>query len=173
MPTTQYVVGMSRVNATIENDYFGRDFSWLTQEICETYAGILLRDDPDYAQDAAFKLVGSNQKRYDDMLSVLHDENPNFVELTAQLVEEFGLDHFQPQMTRAQHIYHLERRMRNEKDNRVYAALAKELREMRGWVVKPTETNNINMSNHNVAPDTNIDRSNPRELERLLQSLMG
>jgi hypothetical protein len=100
--------------------------------------------------------------------------NSFFETLKDELVDLYGLAYFLKPKSREEHIRDLEDRMEAELDNETYAKLSKELRELRGWVVKPSDAPTVNVSVNNVANAINsIDKSNPRELQRAYMSIMG
>lgn len=151
---------------------FGRDIAWITQEICEEYAGASIKGKR-AAEKAALDLAGNDFPRAETLRSML-DTHPDFILLKEELLDEYGIEHFIKSKSMLEHIRDLEERMEAETDNEVYAKLSKELRELRGWVVKPTEkTPNVTNVNVLTQQQVHIDRSNPKELERYYQSIMG
>lgn len=152
-------------------DPFNRDISWIDQEVCETFAGAVLRGRR-VADETALALAGNNHEK----AALLREHligNAQFERLKQELIDTFGIEEFIKPKSRAEHIRDLEDRMEAESDNEVYAKLAKELRELRGWVQKPNDAPvqlgiQVNTNNQSVA----INTSNPREAQRIYASLM-
>ncbi len=152
---------------------FNRDVSWITQEICEAYAAACLRGNK-VAEREALALSGDSYPRMALLKSML-DTHPDFIRLKEELIDNYGIDYFVKSKTQLEHIRDLEERMESETDNEVYAKLSKELRELRGWITKPTEKTQTVNTNILLSASTNvsIDRHNPREVARYYQSIMG
>jgi hypothetical protein len=158
--------------AVYVSDPFGRDVSWLTQQICEEYAGACLKGRRAADQCALYLCQGNYAKA--ELLRLYLVGNSFFETLKDELVDLYGLAYFLKPKSREEHIRDLEDRMEAELDNETYAKLSKELRELRGWVVKPSDAPTVNVSVNNVANAINsIDKSNPRELQRAYMSIMG
>jgi len=153
-------------------DPFGRDTSWVTQQVCEEFAGACLRGKR-AADEAALYLCHGDYKKA-DLLRIYLVGNYQFEQLKEELIATYGIETFFKPKTREEHIRDLEDRMEEEKDNEVYAKLAKELREFRGWVPKPSDQSAVTVNVNNVANAMNsIDKSNPKELQRAYLSIMG
>jgi hypothetical protein len=153
---------------------FGRDVSWITQEICESYAGACLIPGKAAREEAALALAGNSYARAEILKSVLNDFNADFQELKSQLVDEFGENHFVKIKSHTVLIAELQERMDNCADPDSFAKLHKEMRELRGFVTKPKESlpvvNNITVQ---TTQGMSIDKHNPKEVARLYHSLMG
>lgn len=151
---------------------FGRDVAWITQEMIEEYAGASITGKR-AAEKAALDLAGNDYPRSETLRSML-DTHPLFAILKEELLDEYGLEHFVKPKSMLEHIRDLEERMEAEPNNDTYAKLNKELRELRGWVVKPAEkTAAVTNVNVIASQQMSIDRSNPKELERYYHSIMG
>lgn len=151
---------------------FGRDVSWITQEIVEAWAGACLSGDRK-AATLGLNICGNDFQCFELLKSIFNDSNVQFIALKEELLDEYGIDYFRPIRSKQDHIADLEERMRDEKNNKVYAALAKELREFRQWSVKPVEAAPSTTVNVFSNQQVSIDRHNPREVERYYQSIMG
>jgi hypothetical protein len=153
---------------------FGRDVSWITQEICEAYAGASLRGRK-VADREAMALSGDDLPRAHMLMSLL-DSHPDFLKLKDELIDEYGYEAFIRPKHMLEHIRDLEARMDDCQDDEVYAKLMKELRELRGWTVKPAENRVIiNNNNQNLQQNASlsIDTHNPVEVTRVYHSLLG
>jgi hypothetical protein len=154
------------------SDPFNRDVTWITDQMVEEFAGACLRGRR-AADDVALYLCQGNYAKA-DLLRTYLVGNYHFEQLKQELIDTFGLETFIKPKTREEHIRELEDRMENEKDNEVYTKLAKELREFRGWVVKPSDGPPVTVNVNNVANAmTSINKSNPRELQRAYASIIG
>ena len=153
------------------HDPFNRDVSWITQEAIEEYAGACIhsqeagdlciqkwsRGDPQRAKLMREQLVGNHY------VALLQDE----------LIDEFGEERFiGKRLSKERRIAFLEQRLLQEPNNQVAALISKEIRELNGEVIKPSEKGAT--VNVNVVPTTvKFDRTNPRESERIVASVLG
>jgi hypothetical protein len=154
------------------SDPFGRDVSWITQEVCEQFAGACLTSRRAADQCAEFLCQGDYDKAAKLRLYLIG--NASFIALQQELVSTYGLEHFIKPKSKEEHIRDLEDRMETETNNETYAKLSKELRELRGWVLKPADAAPMQININNVANAMSVvDKSNPRELQRAYQSIMG
>jgi hypothetical protein len=152
---------------------FGRDVSWITQEICESYAGASLIPGKAAREEAALALSGGSFARSEILKSILNDYNPEFQELKSQLLDEYGESHFVKIKSHTVLIAELQERMDNCADPDSFAKLHKEMRELRGFVTKPKDTPVINNISVQTTQGVSIDRHNPKEVARIYHSVMG
>jgi hypothetical protein len=153
---------------------FGRDVSWITQEIVEAYAGACLRGRK-IAEREALALAGDDFPRAHTLQSLM-DTNPEFLALKDELLDTYGIEAFIRPKHILEHVRDLEARMDDCNDDETYAKLMKELRELRGWTVKPAENKviiNNNNSVDNRQQSLTIDKHNPNEVARLYNSILG
>lgn len=164
---------MSRTEVFVECP-FGRDTSWITQEICEDYAGASLKGTVQQAQMLDIICNGDMQRKA--LLIAMLDKNQDFEQLKNDLIDEYGIEHFIKTKSRLEHIRDIEQRMEEVSlsDGKTYAALVKELRELKGWVEKPSDKSpTITVNNINQVSRNSIDRSDPKALERYVMSVLG
>lgn len=117
---------------------FHRDLSWMTQEVIEDYAGAKVAggEAPSYC---ILKWTQDQPTRA-SMFPELLDNNPDFMTLQEELIDEFGIERFigKPR-DKIFHIRQLEQAIEKAKTASDKAALYKELREYQGWSSKPLE----------------------------------
>lgn len=149
----------------------GRDTSWITQEIIEEYAGSHIKSEA-MAEITLTKICGNDKARYLQFMQIIA-ANPQIHELKAELKDEYGLTYFVGEaMTKEERIYFLENQMRGEKNSLSIVSLSKEIRELRGEVMKPSEQM-AKIDITNVTGAIKFDKNNPAEGERLYMAIAG
>lgn len=155
-------------------DPFHRDIEWITQEVIEDYAGSMLRG------LRAGELCIQKWARADatkmKMMAELLNGHPDISILQDELIDEFGEERFIGKArSREFHIKELEARIEYETDGRIAAALIQQLRELRGWTLKPAEAGSIVNIQNNVGaqPKIVIDPNDAREAERVVMSVFA
>jgi hypothetical protein len=122
-------------NIIPEHDAFGRDMSWITQEIVETYAAFCLRGE-DYADREGLALCGQDKVKFSLLATHCNDFNQPFLRLKEQLLEKHGRDYFQPLMPSKELLRMTEKMMRRaarQNDASSYAEFVRFSHELRGW----------------------------------------
>jgi hypothetical protein len=157
----------------VVKDVFSRDVSFITQEFCEFYAGETIKGKQ--CGDAALTEMCNGDQNKILLVKTLLETNADFIQLRDDLIDEFGIEFFCKTKSRLEHIRDLEALMEVEKDGKTYAAMLKELRELKGWVEKPSDRNAQVIVNNQigVSQRVTVDRSDPKALQRLYQSVMG
>jgi hypothetical protein len=152
-------------------DSFHRDVSWITQDAIEEYAGAAL-----HSREAA-DLCIMKWSRGDPVKVALMREhlvgNYYVTLLQEELIEEFGEERFigKP-LSKERRVRILEQRLLSERDNDVAAKISKEIRELNGEVVKPSDKA-VSLTVNAAPSNVTFDRNNPREAERIVMSVLG
>lgn len=152
-------------------DAFNRDISFITQEFCEFYAGESIKG-VNYAYEALMRYFDNNKDKVILAQSLL-DRHADFIQLKEDLVDEFGIEAFIKTKSRLEHIRDLEHRMEIQLDGKTYAAMVKELRELKGWVEKPGEPRGVSVTVHNAPARATFEQGDLKGAERVYQSLMA
>lgn len=155
-------------------DAFNRDTSWITQEVIEEFAGAKLRGDVAAARCAA-KWTNSDQLKINLFFEMMDEAQDDIRLLQDELVDEFGIEYFIGKAkTREQHIRECEIAIENSRDAKDKAALYKELRELRGWTLKPAEAAPaVTVNNNILSSDVRLERGDLRNAERIVMSVFG
>ena len=155
-------------------DPFHRDISWITQEVIEDYAGALLRGLR--AAELCIQKWARGDATKMKLMSEVLDGHPDITILQDELIDEFGEERFIGKArSREYHIKELEERIAIEADGRVVAALVQQLRELRGWTVKPAEPGSVVNIQNNVGaqPKITLDPNDSKEAERIVMSVFA
>jgi hypothetical protein len=150
--------------------FSNQDISWITQEVCEAYAGSTLKGRK--RSDETALMLANNSYTNAALLKQILEAHPDFLKLRDDLIDEFGIEHFIRPKTHLEHIRDIEERMEGELDNAVYAKLMKELRELRAWSIEkpPSLPNSNNVTNNLTLNQFNVDG---KDVGRVYHSLMG
>lgn len=155
---------------------YGRDVSWITQEVIEDFAGACIMGGA-APENCARKWSGGDPVRA-IMLPELLLPMPEFRRLKDDLIAEFGEEYFLGAMqSKFYHIRQLEMSLESETDNDLKAKLYKVLLELRGWVTKPSDMrpNEVNNTLNVLLASGNkqIDNYDSKQLENLYFSQLG
>lgn len=156
-------------------DPFHRDISWITQEVIEEFVASRIRG-MDAANRCILKWCKADINKADLMREMMNDAEPDLKLLEAELIDEFGEQHFiGPPLSKARRRYILEQTLQRETDSKKVTEISKEIRELNGETVKPADkmpdaaTVGISIDKAII----NFDRNNPRECERVVMSVLG
>lgn len=152
-------------------DQLNRPTNWITQEVIEEYVGARIKG-PHIAEIVLTRLCSNDATRYHQFMQCVA-VLPELDVLEQELIEEFGEEYFiGPPLSKERFIRHLEDRLLKETNNDIAAKLSKELREARGWVIKPSEQN-TKVEVLNLNGGVKFDKSNPAEAEKLYFAIAG
>jgi hypothetical protein len=152
-------------------DQFGRDVSWITQEVIEGYIFALIKGER-FAKSYVFKHTQGDPLRLRTFEEVLLDD-PDFDDLKDQIWDEQGL----PEKGSIEyHIWQIERALESpDLPPQELSKLYKILGEYRGWITKPgegsTQTVNINTVGIDGKP-ANLRTMNDKDAELIYMSLL-
>lgn len=155
-------------------DVFNRDTSWITQEALEEYAAATIRGLAN-GEIIIRKWAQADAIKMNLFAEMLVEIDADIQILKEDLISEFGIDHFLGvAKTREQHCRELELAIDKTVDAKDKAALYKELREFRGWSLKPADNQvNVSVSVSNNNDRITVPRGDAREAERIVMSVFG
>lgn len=137
----------------------------------ETYVGKLIKSEK-AAYQAVMRFCNNDPNKVNQFMTLVPDIEA-LTDLRDELIEEFGIEKFLgAPMGKEQHKRILEEALRNETDNNRRAAISKELRELNGWVTKPSEKSaeaNVTVFNGELK----FDKNDPAEGERIYMAVAG